>query len=160
MARHSNPENHPKSIPRIPQSTQNLTPKRPRSSQGRPWSTQGAPQKRPDRILTRPGGLWESFRAPQDLILELPKLIFHTLGSPSDPATHPSPVFPARSSLHSSLSFLGSRTGLEAWVLRPWDLGTRACDVQPKMQDDTNAKKRGSEEPMARRDVRSTLNKR
>ena len=74
LARPPNPEKHPKSIPRDPQSTQNLSQKEPRGSQRRPESAQGAPPKRPNRTLRPPGSLWESFQAPQDLILELLRL--------------------------------------------------------------------------------------
>ena len=111
VARALHPEKHPKSIPRVPQSTQNLTPKRPRSSQGRAWSTQGARQKRPDRTLTRPGSLWESFRAPQDLILELLKLTFPYFWDP--PATQQR--MPVLCSLLALLSPLLS----PSWVLGP-----------------------------------------
>ena len=52
----------------------------------RPESAQGASPKRPNRSLRPPGSLWESFRAPQDLILKLPKLLFHTFGTPQRPS--------------------------------------------------------------------------
>ena len=76
LARPPNPEKHPKSIPRDPQSTQNLSQKEPRGSQRRPESAQGAPPKRPNRTLRPPGSIWDSCRTPQDLILELPNLTF------------------------------------------------------------------------------------
>ena len=76
LARPPNPEKHPKSIPRDPQSTQNLSQKEPRGSQRRPESAQGAPPKRPNRTLRPPGSIWDSCRTPQDLILELLKLTF------------------------------------------------------------------------------------
>ena len=76
LARPPNPEKHPKSIPRDPQSTQNLAQKEPRGSQRRPESAQGAPPKRPNRTLRPPGSIWDSCRTPQDLILELLNLTF------------------------------------------------------------------------------------
>ena len=97
--------------PGTPQSTQNLTQKGPRSSQGRPESAQGAALKRPNRTLRRPGSLWESFRAPQDLILELLKLTLLYLWDP--PATQQR--MPVLCSLLALLSPLLS----PSWVLGP-----------------------------------------
>ena len=111
VARPPNPEKHPKSIPRDPQSTQNLTPKRPRSSQERPWSAQGAPPKRPNRTLRPPGSIWDSCRTPQDLILELLKLTFPYFGGP--PATRQR--LPVLCSLLALLCPLLS----PSWVLGP-----------------------------------------
>ena len=111
MARPPNPEKHPKSIPRDPQSTQHLSQKEPRGSQRRPESAQGAPPKRPNRTLRPPGSIWDSCRTPQDLILELLNLTFLYFWVP--PATQQR--MPVLCSLLALLSPLLS----PSWVLGP-----------------------------------------
>ena len=120
VARPPNLEKHPESIHGEPKNTQNLTPKRPRGSQGRPESAQGATPKHPNRTLTRPGGLWESFRAPQNIILELLKPTFPYFWDP--PATQQR--IPVLSSLLALLSPLLS----PSWALGP---GSRPAIFDP-----------------------------
>ena len=122
LARPPNPEKHPKSIPGDPQSTQNLSQKEPRGSQRRPESAQGAPPKRPNRTLRPPGSLWDSFRAPQDLILELLQLTFPYFGDP--PATQQR--MPVLCSLFALLSPLLSPSWFPGPDARPasFDPGT------------------------------------
>ena len=122
MARPPKPEKHTKSAPRDPH-TQNVIQKWPRSSQGKAWSAQGAPPTRPNRTLTRPGGIWEMFRTPQDLILELPRPTFPSswiLQAPQQP-------IPLLSSLRDVLSHLLSFS----WDLGP---GSRTEDYGPEDQ--------------------------
>ena len=83
----------------------------PKSAPGAPRSAQGAPPKRPNRTLRPPGGLWESFRAPQDLILELLKLTFPYFWDP--PATQ------QRILVLCSLLALLSPLLSPSWVLGP-----------------------------------------
>ena len=111
VARPPTPEKHPKSVPMGPPRHQKPHPKvtqeLPRETLERPGEAPKASQVDP-RTSWRPLGMASGASGPHFGGSEAHFSIL--LGPPSDPATHPSPVFSARASLSSSLSFLGSGT--------------------------------------------------